>query len=97
MAGKFRWLAAAVLGLCAAAGHLEAQGTGRISGRVIDSASTGILANAAVSVVGAQGGTYTRADGGFLLPAVPAGSVRLRVARIGYAAKEVAVTVVADL
>jgi iron complex outermembrane receptor protein len=95
MAGKFRWLAAAVLGLCAAAGHLEAQGTGRISGRVIDSASTGILANASVSVVGTQGGTYTRADGGFLLSAVPAGSVRLRVARIGYAAKEVAVTVVA--
>ncbi|WP_158514702.1 SusC/RagA family TonB-linked outer membrane protein [Gemmatimonas phototrophica] len=63
---------------------------------MVDSASTGVLANASVQVVGTQVGTYTRNDGGFLLPAVPAGQQRLRIARIGYTAKEVTVTVTAN-
>ncbi|GAB1342689.1 hypothetical protein MASR1M101_18160 [Gemmatimonas sp.] len=96
MAVGVRWLAAAAAGTLLTASQVSAQQTGRVSGRVVDSATAGVLANASVQVVGTQIGTYTRNDGGFLLPAVPAGQQRLRVARIGYSAKEVAITVTAN-
>jgi TonB-dependent starch-binding outer membrane protein SusC len=96
MAVGVRWLAAAAAGTLLSASQVSAQQTGRVSGRVVDSASTGVLANASVQVVGTQIGTYTRNDGGFLLPAVPAGQQRLRIARIGYSAKEVTVSVAAN-
>jgi iron complex outermembrane receptor protein len=96
MAVGVRWLAAAAAGTLLSASQVSAQQTGRVSGRVVDSATAGVLANASVQVVGTQVGTYTRNDGGFLLPAVPAGQQRLRVSRIGYSAKEVTVTVTAN-
>lgn len=96
MAVGVRWLAAAAAGTLLTASQVSAQQTGRVSGRVVDSATAGVLANASVQVVGTQIGTYTRNDGGFLLPAVPAGQQRLRVTRIGYSAKEVSVTVTAN-
>jgi iron complex outermembrane receptor protein len=96
MAVGVRWLAAAAAGTLLTASQVSAQQTGRVSGRVVDSATAGVLANASVQVVGTQIGTYTRNDGGFLLPAVPAGQQRLRVSRIGYSAKEVSVTVTAN-
>ena len=95
MAVGVRWIAAAVVASLLLANQVSAQATGRVSGRVIDSASTGVLANASVTLVGSQVGTYTRIDGGFLLPSLPVGAQRLRVSRIGYTAKEVSVTVVA--
>jgi TonB-dependent starch-binding outer membrane protein SusC len=96
MAVGVRWLAAAAAGTLLTASQVSAQQTGRVSGRVVDSATAGVLANASIQIVGTQIGTYTRNDGGFLLPAVPAGAQRLRVARIGYSAKEVAITVTAN-
>ena len=95
MAVGIRWMALAAVGMLLTAGQASAQGTGRVSGRVVDSATAGVLANASVTVVGSQTGSYTRNDGGFLLPSVPAGVQRLRIARIGYTAKEVTVTVTA--
>ena len=95
MAVGIRWMALAAVGMLLTAGQANAQGTGRVSGRVVDSATAGVLANASVTVVGTQTGTYTRNDGGFLLPSVAAGVQRLRIARIGYTAKEVTVTVTA--
>jgi iron complex outermembrane receptor protein len=92
-----RWLLATVTAGVLAAQTVSAQGTtGRITGRVLETSSQGPLANVSVTVVGTTLGAYTRPDGGYLLPAVPAGSYKLRVARIGYAAKEVPVSVVAD-
>lgn len=96
MAVGVRWFAAAAAGTLLTASQVSAQQTGRVSGRVVDSATAGVLANASIQIVGTQIGTYTRNDGGFLLPAVPAGQQRLRVARIGYTAKEVTVTVPAN-
>ena len=91
-----RWLCAAVtVGLLAAQSVSAQSGTGRVTGRVLETASQGPLANVSVTVVGSTLGTLTRPDGGYVLPAVPAGAVRLRVARIGYSAKDVAITVVA--
>ncbi|MCU0649355.1 MAG: SusC/RagA family TonB-linked outer membrane protein, partial [Gemmatimonadaceae bacterium] len=70
-----------------------AQSTGRISGRVIDEGSSGPIASATVQVVGTQLGASTRADGGFTITGVPSGAQRVRVTRLGFAPKEVAVTV----
>ncbi|MEQ1689764.1 MAG: SusC/RagA family TonB-linked outer membrane protein [Gemmatimonas sp.] len=93
--GARRLFAAVTFGLLSAQA-VHAQGTtGRITGRVLETASQGPLANVSVTLVGNSLGTYTRPDGGYLLTAVPAGAYRLRVARIGYTAKEVPVTVVA--
>jgi iron complex outermembrane receptor protein len=76
------------------AGALGAQAsTGTINGRVVDSTSQQPLSNVTVSVVGTQLGALSRNDGGFNLVNVPAGAQRLRVARIGYASREVPVTV----
>lgn len=96
MAVGVRWFAAGAATMLLSAGQISAQATGRVSGRVVDSTSAGVLANASVQVMGTQIGTYTRNDGGFLLPAVPAGAQRLRVSRIGYAVKEISITVQAN-
>ncbi|MFQ5889025.1 MAG: SusC/RagA family TonB-linked outer membrane protein [Gemmatimonadota bacterium] len=65
-----------------------------ISGRVIDMDTQAPVANASVSVVGTQLGAFGAEDGTFVLRGAPAGSVTLRVVRIGYRAGEV--TVAAD-
>ncbi len=65
--------------------------TGSISGRVTDEASQQPLQGAMVRVGGQN--TQTRADGGYLLTNVPAGTDSLRVTMIGYAPVARAVTV----
>lgn len=78
----------------ALAGQAGAQvATGLITGRVLDSASQQPLTSVAIRVVGSARGAATRADGGFAIPSVPAGVVRLRASRIGYAAQVRDVTV----
>jgi|APMI01.1.fsa_nt_gi iron complex outermembrane receptor protein len=93
-----RWLLAAVTAVgMFGAQQLAAQGsTGRVTGRVVETSSQGPLANVSVTVVGTSVGSYTRPDGGYSLLAVPVGTQKLRVARIGYAAKEVSVNVQPD-
>jgi TonB-linked SusC/RagA family outer membrane protein len=59
--------------------------TGRVAGRVTDAASGAPVDGAQVRVNGTALATLTNADGRYLLPAVPAGTVALTVRRIGYA------------
>jgi iron complex outermembrane receptor protein len=94
MAAVARGFVPVLVGGLVWAGALGAQAsTGTINGRVVDSTSQQPLSNVTVSVVGTQLGALSRNDGGFTLVNVPAGAQRVRVARIGYASKEVPVTV----
>ncbi|MEO7855602.1 MAG: TonB-dependent receptor [Gemmatimonadaceae bacterium] len=75
-------------------GQLGAQAsTGTITGRVVDSASRQPLSAVSVRIVGTTRGALTRDDGAFTIAAVPAGTVRLRVSRIGFAPQVRDVTV----
>jgi iron complex outermembrane receptor protein len=90
---KERWLMAALLVGTALGGPLRAQGTGSISGRIVDSTTQQPVANAQVQVVGTQIGGLTRLDGRYFLQSVTAGTQRVRVTRIGFGAQEQQVTV----
>jgi TonB-dependent starch-binding outer membrane protein SusC len=91
-----RCLFAAIVGVMLPVSQLAAQGaTGNIAGRVVDSTSQQVLSSVTVQIEGTQRGTLTRNDGGFLLQAVPVGTVRVRVARIGYSPQTREVTVTA--
>jgi len=81
--------------LFALSGSVLAQTTGRITGRVTDAASGAPLDGARVMVSGTSIGTATQANGAFTINAVPAGSVDLRVIRLGYGQQRRNVTVVA--
>ncbi|MEO7239590.1 MAG: SusC/RagA family TonB-linked outer membrane protein [Gemmatimonadales bacterium] len=70
---------------------LAQQPGGSIRGHVTDAASNQPLQGAVVRVGGR--GTQTRADGGYLLAGVPAGTDSLRVTMIGYAPDTRSVTV----
>lgn len=76
-----------LLGLFSASAFAQ---TRRVSGRVTVEGSGEPLVAASVSVVGTSLGTYTDDQGGFSLN-VPEGPTTLRVRRIGYAQKTVAV------
>ena len=80
--------------LCAAAAGAQAP-TGTITGRVLDSTSLQPVVNANVIVDGTGRGAITRADGGYLLAALPPGTYRVRATRIGYAAQTLTVAVTA--
>jgi len=84
-------VALAMLGSVPAA----AQGqTGKIVGKVVDGDAAVPLAGARVVVVGTTLSTLTKVDGRFALSNVPAGTVTLRVAMIGYGPKSVTDVVV---
>ena len=64
---------------------LTAQTTGSLVGTVMDASSGAVLEGATASVVGMGiDDAVTDADGRFLLPHLPAGRVRLRIALSGY-------------
>jgi TonB-linked SusC/RagA family outer membrane protein len=90
-----RWTVV-LMALCTAlfAPGLQAQ-TGTVSGTVVDEATSAPLADALVVVAGTEIRAVTRADGRFTLTGVPQGGRTLRATRIGYAAGEQAVAVVA--
>ena len=69
-------------------------GRGNVSGRVTEAGSTTPIADAQVNVPGTSIGAVTKADGTFLLRGIPAGSVSVRVLRIGYGERKSVVTVV---
>jgi len=90
---KERWVVAALLIGTALGSPLRAQGTGSVSGRVVDSTTQQPVANAQVQVVGTQIGGLTRLDGRYFLQGVPTGAQKIRITRIGFGAQESSVTV----
>ena len=71
-----------------------AQGTASVTGRVVDSTVAQPVAGARVTLVGLPNGTVTDRDGRYLLQGLAAGSVTVRVQRIGFLAAEANVTLV---
>ncbi len=71
-----------------------AQGAvGTVTGRVTDVATGAPIVQARVLVSGTTTGTLTADNGSFTLRQVPAGTIVLEVARVGYEAQKVNVTV----
>ena len=71
------------------------QNTGSIAGRVVEAEGQRPIAEAQIVVVGTTRGARTDADGRYRLTGVPAGTVTLRVARIGFQSTTRQVTVAA--
>lgn len=71
--------------------------TGRITGTVVDSATSQGIASARITVVGTTRMTGTDSDGRFTLSGVPVGSHEVRIQRIGFAPVVRTVTVGADV
>src|SRR6185295_14116583 len=71
----------------------HAQATGIITGRVTDRSTQQPIGDAQVLVVGTTRGARTNDAGQYRLIAVPSGSVRIRVIRLGYEAELKTVTV----
>jgi TonB-dependent starch-binding outer membrane protein SusC len=92
-----RWTRALALlaALLLPPGLAAAQGTGGVSGTVVDAQTTRPLEGVAVTVAGTDRRAVTGADGRFTIPAVPAGARTVRASRPGYAASEQAVSVAA--
>src|SRR5688572_3149918 len=89
-----RFFVLAIAGGLLSAAQLGAQGTGSITGRVVDSTSQQPIGSVTVRIDGTARGTVTRDDGTFMLAGVPVGLTRVRAARIGYAPQVQEVTVV---
>ncbi|MCU0617131.1 MAG: carboxypeptidase regulatory-like domain-containing protein [Gemmatimonadaceae bacterium] len=68
--------------------------TGTLTGRVTDAASGQPVAAAQISIVGTTNGTITSAEGQYSLR-VPAGSVTIRVLRVGYSEQRQSATITA--
>ena len=82
-----RWIVravalAVVLGPGAVTG--ASQGTGTVSGRVVDAATRAPVGSVQVTVVGTSLGTLTAEDGRYTLRGVPVGTVTLAASRLGY-------------
>jgi TonB-dependent receptor len=72
-----------------AAAQAPADGTGRISGRVVDAATGQGVVAAGVQIVGTMLGAQTGVDGRYTILRVPAGTTTLQVRRIGYGQKTI--------
>src|SRR5215217_2293061 len=70
--------------------------TGRITGTVVDSATSQPIANARVSIVGTTILTGTNLEGRFSISNAPIGAQTLRITRIGFAPITRSVTVGAE-
>jgi len=84
-----------VAALLALPGTAAAQ-DGAIVGQVTDATSQRPVSSAQVVLVGTSLGTLSRDNGRFVILNVPPGDYTVRVSRIGYAAMEAQITVVAD-
>ncbi len=74
-------------------GHLVAQSTGVVAGRVRDAASQRPLSDAQISIPGTGLGALSNAQGAFVIRSVPAGEVTVRAEILGYGSLEQTVTV----
>jgi outer membrane receptor protein involved in Fe transport len=84
-----------LVGLSVGAGHVAAQQTGRIVGKVTDAQSGSPIGEAQVFIPGTGIGGLTRQNGTFVILEAPAGAHELRVERIGLSPATKQVTVVA--
>jgi hypothetical protein len=82
-----RWFALAAVAMGLSAGALHAQATGKIEGKVRDQAGAPI-ANAQVTIVGTAFGALTNNQGYYFFNNVPAGTVAVRAAFVGYKSAE---------
>ena len=91
------WICATAVVLSACVGRTaEAQeGSGTVSGRVVDEVSGQPVAEVQIVVIGTNIGGRSGADGQFTIRGVPSGATRLRALRIGYAEKVESVVVAA--
>ena len=83
-----------LVALIAAPQAIMAQ-TGRITGSVTDSSSGQAVPSATVSIVGTRFGAATSSDGRYSISNIPAGTVQLRVQRLGFAPRTRAVVLAA--
>ena len=91
-----RWFAAALaLALAFVPALAEAQGAGRVTGRVVDQASNAPISQAQIVVVGTTLGARTNEAGEYTIVNAPAGEHQLRVLRLGFASVTRPVTIVA--
>lgn len=91
---RFRWLCAIGLAAALLPALGVAQGTGRVTGRVVDQTQRP-LAGVQVLVVGAQRGGMTNEDGTYVIANAPVGQQLVRARLIGYTVSEARVAVVA--
>ena len=91
------WICATAVVLAVSIGRsAEAQeGTGTVSGKVIDQTSGQPVAETQIGVIGTNLGARSGPDGQFTIRGVPTGTVRLRALRIGYAEQVQSTVVVA--
>ncbi|MEO8636495.1 MAG: TonB-dependent receptor [Gemmatimonadales bacterium] len=82
-ARRARWVALAAVALLVSAGSLHAQSTGKLEGRIRDQAGAPI-AGAQVRIDGTAFGAVANSQGYWFLNNVPAGSVDLTSAFVGY-------------
>src|SRR5215831_2382942 len=89
-----RALSALALGSLSTSAALPAaaQTAGRITGVITDRTAGAPIPNVTVSIVGTQLGGRSGPDGRYTIGEVPAGSQRVRAARIGYAPTDQLVT-----
>lgn len=83
----------ALFALALLPGSLTAQGSGTITGRVVDKASQLPVQGVQVRVNGTQRGALTDQEGRFTITGVPAGSYEVSARRVGYGALTQRVTV----
>lgn len=86
---------AVVASLALLPGALRAQGTGTVSGRILNQGTGEYLRNAVVTVVGSQTSALAEAGGNYTLTNVPAGAVKISAAFAGLDSQETTVVVVA--
>lgn len=89
--------ATAIVAALLAPSRVLAQGTATIAGTVTDSSTQQPVPGVQVTVAGTQRGTLTDDGGRYALRGLPAGTVTVRVQRIGYAPVERSVAVGANL
>ncbi|MEP7327539.1 MAG: carboxypeptidase-like regulatory domain-containing protein, partial [Gemmatimonadota bacterium] len=80
---SFRRAAFPLLALLLMAGTLAAQATGKVEGKIRDQAGAPIV-NAQVMITGTAFGTLTNNQGYYFFNNVPAGTVSIRAAFVGY-------------
>ena len=84
---KVRLLAGAFLAfvlICASGSTLLAQGTGQITGKIIDKKTGTALGFANIVIVGSRKGAMSLDDGKFTVPGIPVGTYTVKAMMMGY-------------